>query len=164
MRSPETCAEVEEAKPLTAALAREVLADAVEPGESVAWPTFDDDYAVPTALGIVSEEEHRPRFRAQHDIPWAGIAFGLVAVVICLLAWLSWGWVRNSEVAVWDKSRIAVLPFLNLTSEANHAHYGDAMTEVLITQLSQVPGLTVIARTSGNIRIHLRMWPPSAAN
>jgi len=47
-----------------------------------------------------------------------------------------------------DKSRIAVLPFLNLSAEADRAYFADGMTEELIAQLSQIHGLTVIARTS----------------
>jgi TolB-like protein/Flp pilus assembly protein TadD len=47
-----------------------------------------------------------------------------------------------------DKSRIAVLPFINLGAEGDHSYFADGMTEELITQLSQIHGLTVIARTS----------------
>ena len=43
---------------------------------------------------------------------------------------------------------IAVLPFDNMSDSKEQAYFSDGMTEDLITDLSKVPGLTVIARTS----------------
>lgn len=43
---------------------------------------------------------------------------------------------------------IAVLPFANLTPAADNQFFSDGMTEELITALSRVPGLSVVARTS----------------
>jgi TolB-like protein/Flp pilus assembly protein TadD len=47
-----------------------------------------------------------------------------------------------------DKRRIAVLPFANLSSNPEDGYFADGMTEELITSLSAVRQLTVIARTS----------------
>ncbi len=47
-----------------------------------------------------------------------------------------------------DKRRIAVLPFANLSSDPEEGYFADGMTEELITSLSGVRQLTVIARTS----------------
>ena len=47
-----------------------------------------------------------------------------------------------------DKRRIAVLPFANLSSNPEDGYFADGMTEELITSLSGVRQLTVIARTS----------------
>ncbi len=47
-----------------------------------------------------------------------------------------------------DKKRIAVLPFANLSSDPEEGYFADGMTEELITSLSGVRQLTVIARTS----------------
>ena len=47
-----------------------------------------------------------------------------------------------------DKKRIAVLPFTNLSSNSEEGYFADGMTEELITTLSGVRQLTVIARTS----------------
>ena len=41
-----------------------------------------------------------------------------------------------------------MLPFLNLSAEEDNTYFADGMTEELIAQLSQIRGLTVIARTS----------------
>jgi TolB-like protein/DNA-binding winged helix-turn-helix (wHTH) protein len=75
----------------------------------------------------------------------------ITLTVLCLSSlggWELWRGLRTAEVVALDKARIGVLPFLYLGAEADRAHIADGMTEVLISQLSQVPGLTVIARTS----------------
>jgi adenylate cyclase len=47
-----------------------------------------------------------------------------------------------------DKKRIAVLPFTNMSSIPEEGYFADGMTEELITSLSGMRQLTVIARTS----------------
>jgi adenylate cyclase len=47
-----------------------------------------------------------------------------------------------------DRKRIAVLPFSNLSSDPEEGYFADGVTEELITVLSGVRQLTVIARTS----------------
>jgi len=47
-----------------------------------------------------------------------------------------------------EKRRIAVLPFTNLSSNPEEGYFADGMTEELITSLSGIRQLTVIARTS----------------
>ena len=46
------------------------------------------------------------------------------------------------------KPSIAVLPFDNMSGDADKAYFADGMTEDLITDLSKVGGLVVIARNS----------------
>ena len=47
-----------------------------------------------------------------------------------------------------DKPSIAVLPFTNLSNDAQQEYFADGMTEDLITDISKVSGLFVIARNS----------------
>ncbi len=47
-----------------------------------------------------------------------------------------------------DKPSIAVLPFANLSADTSQDYFADGMTEDLITDLSKISGLFVIARNS----------------
>jgi TolB-like protein/class 3 adenylate cyclase/Flp pilus assembly protein TadD len=50
--------------------------------------------------------------------------------------------------AALDKYRIAVLPFVNMSAYAENEYFSDGITEELISKLSRLHDLTVIARTS----------------
>jgi adenylate cyclase len=46
------------------------------------------------------------------------------------------------------RERLAVLPFINISPDPNDEYFADGMTEELISKLSEIKGLKVIARTS----------------
>ncbi len=52
------------------------------------------------------------------------------------------------ELPLPDKPSIVVLPFVNMSADAEQAYFVDGLTEDLITDLSKVPELFVIARNS----------------
>ena len=52
------------------------------------------------------------------------------------------------EAAQPDKPSIAVLPFKNMSGEAEQEYFSDGITEDIITDLSKLSGLLVIARNS----------------
>jgi TolB-like protein len=47
-----------------------------------------------------------------------------------------------------DRSRIAVLPFVNMSADPENEYFSDGLTEELINRLASVPALQVVARTS----------------
>lgn len=55
---------------------------------------------------------------------------------------------QESRGVALDKMRIAILPFTNLSSDPEEGYFADGVTEELITSISGVRQLTVIARTS----------------
>jgi adenylate cyclase len=58
------------------------------------------------------------------------------------------GAARAAPLAAPHKPSIAVLPFANMSSDAEQEYFSDGITEDLITDLSKVSGLFVIARNS----------------
>jgi class 3 adenylate cyclase len=85
---------------------------------------------------------------------------GSAAVLLFVVAGLMLGWwqpwvseeepasVEHMALPLPDKPSIAVLPFTNLSNEPSEQYFADGMTEDLITDLSKVSGLFVIARNS----------------
>jgi adenylate cyclase len=61
---------------------------------------------------------------------------------------MPWEGAMTEEEIELDSHRIAVLPLKNMSPDANDGYFADGMTEELITALSGVQELTVIARTS----------------
>jgi adenylate cyclase len=61
---------------------------------------------------------------------------------------MPWGVETSTPSVQLDKRRIAVLPFTNMSSNPEEGYFADGVTEELITSLSGVRQLTVIARTS----------------
>ncbi len=108
-----------------------------------------DGMASATNSGSTGPTRRRNRLSA--------VALSLLLIVGALggLAWWS-PWVQREEPAsveamafpLPDKPSIAVLPFDNLSGDSNQDYFTDGMTEDLITDLSKISGLFVIARNS----------------
>jgi len=86
------------------------------------------------------------------------VAAALVAAVAVVAVWWQ-PWAPTVEPAslermafpLPDKPSIAVLPFDNMSDDASQEYFADGMTEDLITDLSKLSGLFVIARNSSFI-------------
>ena len=81
----------------------------------------------------------------------------LLCVLLVIGAGLLWAFTRPTAHAlvqtqpatpVAPAASVAVLPFANLTGEADKEYFSDGMAEELINELTDVPGLKVPARTS----------------
>ena len=55
---------------------------------------------------------------------------------------------KGSDLTLPDKPSIAVLPFENMSNDPEQGYFADGITEDIITDLSKVSGLFVIARNS----------------
>ncbi|MFY9551830.1 MAG: protein kinase [Thermoanaerobaculia bacterium] len=82
---------------------------------------------------------------------WRPMLLAAGAVVLGLLLLGSWKWLhpgsRPSEASGRNRS-IAVLPFQNFGVKGEDDYFADGMTESLITDLTKIPGVLVIARNS----------------
>ncbi|MGA9564361.1 MAG: protein kinase [Candidatus Korobacteraceae bacterium] len=77
----------------------------------------------------------------------------IVAVGATILGSLGLIWFAISRRSLEERSpspvrSLAVLPFVNLSSDADRQYFADGMTEQLITQLGTISNLRVISRTS----------------
>ncbi|MCV9942225.1 MULTISPECIES: adenylate/guanylate cyclase domain-containing protein [unclassified Rhizobium] len=105
----------------------------------------------PTAAGKTIKTRRR--------LPRRRLVAGIAAAVVLALAgaalwWQPWmaakppGPGERFAYPLPDKPSVAVLPFINVSGDTDHDHLADGLTDDLITELSKVSGLFVIARHS----------------
>jgi TolB-like protein/DNA-binding winged helix-turn-helix (wHTH) protein/Flp pilus assembly protein TadD len=74
--------------------------------------------------------------------PRIGFAFAIIS--LGLLALAAWFFLRPRDAI----QSVAVLPFINASSDSNAEYLSDGITESLINNLSQLPNLRVMARST----------------
>jgi TolB-like protein/DNA-binding winged helix-turn-helix (wHTH) protein len=113
-------------------------------------------FAVTPALGVA----HPP-------LAVGGRRWSLIAVVVCVVAIVAWGWRqwwhRTATPAVPAIRSLAVLPLENLSGDPSQEYFADGMTEELIGRLSNLHGLRVISRTSAMQFKHTQLSLPEIA-
>jgi len=117
-------------------------------------------YRVPMEPGGVAEATRREKRAGLKMWNWA--AFAGAAVLLfgagAIVAWYYFltpstpptgiPFEQTRSVKLPDKPSIAVLPFTNMSGDPEQEYFSDGVTEDLITGLSKVSGLFVIARNS----------------
>ena len=110
----------------------------------------------PQATAPVPETEAESRRRKYVRRGWLSVgAFAVVVGAVVLAQHVSPGprsfapsAPQMAAVSTAAKKSIAVLPFVNMSSDKENEYFSDGITEDLITALSKVSGLHVAARTS----------------
>jgi TolB-like protein/DNA-binding winged helix-turn-helix (wHTH) protein len=90
---------------------------------------------------LVPQPAPRPRTPRRLAVAGAALALGLCA-------WLALPYVFRPASA--PRLSLVVLPFRNLSGEVEQDYLADAISDDLTTDLSHIPGSTVIARTSAD--------------
>jgi len=133
-------------------------------GETYAWPPAIRQIVTPAlALGsllvLVLAWYHGDKGDQRVSRP----ELAILATIVALVGGTLWSYVSRIDESAWvvdtavpdtkhrlpaDAASIAVLPFVNMSSEKEQEYFADGMSEEVLNLLSQLPQLHVIARTS----------------
>jgi TolB-like protein len=132
--------------------------------ETYAWPPAIRRIAIPAlALGsllvLVLAWYHGEKGEQKVSRPEAAILAALMALVSGSLWWYGSrldesAWVADSglpnikHVVPTDAPSVAVLPFVNMSSDPEQEYFADGLSEETLNALARIPGLFVPARTS----------------
>lgn len=105
---------------------------------------------IPAPANAATSRTSTPTFGPRRG--WLATAAGVVLLVFATaFAWWLSGGSRDASLPQGGPPSIAVLPFDNLGDDPEQAYFADGITEDLITDLSKISGVFVIARNS--------VWP-----
>lgn len=106
--------------------------------------------ALPPAPAAPQIGPGRPPAQRAKKIRWPRLAAAaLVVAVLGTGAWYATSSGQRESAATADDGRsIAVLPFVNMSGQADNEYFSDGITEEILNALVQVDGLRVASRTS----------------
>ncbi len=105
----------------------------------------------PFAAPLASEKATPARAAESTAKPSKLLRVGVIAAILGIASAGAWWWTTSRQpdaAAQPARKSIAVLPFVNMSSDKENEYFSDGITEDLITALSKVSGLQVAARTS----------------
>jgi TolB-like protein/Tfp pilus assembly protein PilF len=114
--------------------------------DNSAWQEFVKRLSM-QAKAVSREKRAVPKWRKK-------AAFSLIAVLLVgAVTWAIWdSYIRTApptaDLGLSDELSIAVLPFANMSGDPKQEYFSDGITEEIISALSRVPKLLVIARNS----------------
>jgi len=121
-------------------------------GEKDSEPDEENAVSGPTAVSYPSPQERKfawfPRYRWVMLVVVIGIVAGAIWKIFLIPAPISVASVDRMKYPLPENPSIAVLPFVNISGDSQQEFFCDGMTEEIITALSRVPGLFVIAHYS----------------
>jgi len=128
-----------------------------EPLERLRLPELKNITAPVDVYRVILPWTHgAPKRTGSRPAAWRrGVRAAMIGALVGVVAALGW-WLttrapqtaRPSPSAPPSKKSVAVLPFVNMSSDKENEYFSDGITEDLITALSKVSGLHVAARTS----------------
>ena len=119
-----------------------------EEPEPVEEAPFPDAPALPTPPPQEPRASRLSRYRWVVLAVVIAIAGGVIWKIFLSPAPIPVASVDRMKYGLPDRPSIAVLPFVNMSQDPKQEFFCDGMTDEIITALSRVPGLFVIARTS----------------
>jgi len=113
-----------------------------------------EETAVPEPPAVPSSSPQERRISWLYRYRWAllavfiGIVAGMIWKIFLSPALTEVASVERMKYPLPDKPSIAVLPFVNLGKDPDQEYFIEGMTDDLVTDLSKISGIFVIARTS----------------
>ena len=104
----------------------------------------DSDTSSPAA------DSRPPASVRQLRVSWSALAAAATILVVISLVYLlpADSFDPTSKKATAEAPSIAVLPFVNMSSDEESEHFSDGLTEEMINKLTRIRGLEVVARSS----------------
>ncbi|QBA63832.1 hypothetical protein [Muriicola soli] len=76
------------------------------------------------------------------------VIIGTLAITLCFMLVERFFFAGRTTINKKQKASIAVLPFVNMSSDAENAYFADGLTESILDKLAKISGMQVTARTS----------------